>query len=220
MTGGLKYPPFAHPRRGTPARPIQAVEALPSIDEFLDELPSIDDFLEQDVPLVVNAEEFEVAGQQYEGSAEDDLMADFEDSPEYADSADETDTSELDMGGLDVTSDQPRLEKHNSPAQGVNGWAAGDWQSYDWGSLAGLNRNAPISAAESWGETDWPLAEDTTSAPQTGRSVNPDADEIANALDGIARRIRSGELVIDNLHGIPPEAAMAAALAVLLRMRG
>ena len=44
--------------------------------------------------------------------------------------------------------------------------------------------------------------------------------EIADALDGIARRIRSGELVIDNLRGTPPEAAMAAALAILLKMQG
>jgi hypothetical protein len=42
---------------------------------------------------------------------------------------------------------------------------------------------------------------------------------VARALDGIAQRIRSGELVIDQLSGTPPEAALAAALAALLRMR-
>ena len=46
------------------------------------------------------------------------------------------------------------------------------------------------------------------------------ANEIASALNDIADRIRSGELAIDNLHGTPPEAAMAAALAALMKMRG
>jgi hypothetical protein len=105
----------------------------------------------------------------------------------------------------------------SAPAEG---WAAGEWQSYNWDSLSALKRDNPRqSAAESWGDSDWPLDE-TDSRNALGNSITPGADEIANALDGIARRIRSGELVIDNLHGTPPEAAMAAAIAVLLRMRG
>jgi hypothetical protein len=99
------------------------------------------------------------------------------------------------------------------------GWAEGEWQSYDWGALSSLSRTpARPSAAEEWGESEWP--EDEQSSSDSVGSETPSADEIADALDGIARRIRSGELVIDNLHGTPPEAAMAAALAVLLRMRG
>ena len=100
------------------------------------------------------------------------------------------------------------------------GWAAGSWQNYDWASLASLNRSeSGDTAAEAWRDSEWP-------EPQPAResrafpSSSPTADEVADALDGIARRIRSGELVIDNLHGTPPEAAMAAALAIVLRMRG
>ena len=105
----------------------------------------------------------------------------------------------------------------------AEGWASGDWQSYDWSSLSSLNRTAARrGAAEAWGESEWP--EDQTQSRQPAQDKSntgtPSADEIADALDGIARRLRTGELVIDNLHGIPPEAAMAAALAVLLRMRG
>ncbi len=100
------------------------------------------------------------------------------------------------------------------------GWAAGDWQSYDWSSVSALNRStsSAVDSSDAWSELDWPDPVASTSS-QT-RSEHPSADEIADALSGMAHRIRTGELMIDNLHGTPPEAAMAAALAVLLRMRG
>lgn len=102
------------------------------------------------------------------------------------------------------------------------GWAPAEWQSYDWGSLSSLNRAIPQGAGsdETWGDADWPEPYPRVAREQSERGATPTADEIADALDGIAHRIRSGELVIDKLHGMPPEAAMAAALAVLLRMRG
>lgn len=115
----------------------------------------------------------------------------------------------------------PSTPSRGLPAVGAEGWAGGDWQSYDWSSLASLNRQNPHrqTAEESWGESDWPGREGT-SASGFDSAVTPGATDIADALDGIARRIRSGELVLDNLQGIEPEAAMAAALAVLFRMRG
>jgi hypothetical protein len=98
-----------------------------------------------------------------------------------------------------------------SPGTDADGWAPAEFQSYDWESLAVLTRPASRpTAEESWSDADWPAPED----------IPPSADEVADALDGIARRIRSGELVIENLYGTQPEAAMAAALAILLRMRG
>ena len=97
------------------------------------------------------------------------------------------------------------------PAAPPDGWAPAEFQSYDWDSLAALTRSGQRqTAAESWSDADWPSPSE----------VPPTADEVASALDGIARRIRSGELVIENLYGTQPEAAMAAALAILLRMRG
>jgi hypothetical protein len=98
-----------------------------------------------------------------------------------------------------------------SPGTNADCWAPAEFQSYDWESLAALTKPASRpSAEESWNDADWPARED----------IPPSADEVADALDGIARRIRSGELVIENLYGTQPEAAMAAALAILLRMRG
>lgn len=105
-------------------------------------------------------------------------------------------------------------------AQTEEGWAAGSWQSYDWSAAAALNRStsSAVDSSDAWSESEWP---DPVRVPgDTVDSGNPSADEIADALDGIAHRIRSGELVIDQLQGTRPEAAMAAALAILLRMRG
>jgi hypothetical protein len=105
-------------------------------------------------------------------------------------------------------------------AEPEEGWAAGSWQSYDWSAAAALNRStsSAMDSSDAWSESEWP-----DPIRMTGKAVdsgNPSADEIADALDGIAHRIRSGDLVIDQLQGTRPEAAMAAALAILLRMRG
>jgi hypothetical protein len=97
------------------------------------------------------------------------------------------------------------------------GWAAAEWQEYDWQSLSQLA--APAVERErprgGWAEDEWP-AESPASIGPAARTA---ADEVADALDAMARRIRSGELSIDQLRGAAPEAAMAAALAALVRLR-
>lgn len=126
------------------------------------------------------------------------------------------DVMEYSAAAVEVMDEQPEAEMESRQEEG---WARGSWQSYDWGSAAALNRtpSEPLDTSESWSDTRWPL----DVAPQySSGETTPNADEIADALDGIARRIRSGELVIDNLRGTPPEAAMAAALAILLKMQG
>lgn len=135
---------------------------------------------------------------------EDFLMVEAADVMEYA------------APPVDMMEELPEPEVE-SPSE--EGWARGSWQSYDWGSVAALSRNAsePVDVSESWSDTRWPL---DVGSQQSSGETTPNADEIADALDGIARRIRSGELVIDNLRGTPPEAAMAAALAILLKMQG
>jgi hypothetical protein len=98
-------------------------------------------------------------------------------------------------------------------------WVLAGWKSYDFSSLSALamrTPSAPVRAVQERAVRKTPDSTPSYSTSQPG----PSADEIASALDGIARRIRSGELVIDHLHGIAPEAAMAAAIAALLRMRG
>lgn len=113
----------------------------------------------------------------------------------------------------------PQEAAFEYPTPDEEGWAKGKWQSYDWGSLSSLSGDmAEQDTASVWGDTEWPSRDE--GEPAT-RAANPEpADEIAAALEGMARRIRSGELVIDRLEGTPPEAAMAAALATILRMRG
>ena len=106
----------------------------------------------------------------------------------------------------------------------AEGWAIADWQSFNWAaaSALGLRESAIPVRGEDWSTLDWSSAPLSGSAPPpSGRPKHaaPSADEVARALDQIARRIRSGELVIDEVSGTPPEAAMAAALAALLRMR-
>ena len=98
--------------------------------------------------------------------------------------------------------------------QDSEGWAISGWQSYDWHSLAHLGRppNDRMTPEEAWNPEPWPVS--ITADP------GPSADEVAAALDDIAQRIRSGELPIDQFRSSPPEAAMAAVIAAMLRLRG
>jgi hypothetical protein len=100
------------------------------------------------------------------------------------------------------------------------GWAAADWQSYDWGGLTVLGTPAPEAAAAhaAWSSTNWEPAGRGLGA--TGGSALPGSDEVAHALDEMARRIRSGELSLEQFASTPPEAAIAALFAALLRNRG
>jgi hypothetical protein len=139
----------------------------------------------------------------------------------------------LDFTMVDGVSDEvpvaePEALAAFTPAPMEDGWASESWQSFDWQSASALaERHSERDAASAdWAGTSWD-AEDDSESPGQFVSPGPEqpsrksaADEVASALDGIARRIRSGELVIEDLEGRPPEAAMAAALAILLRMRG
>ncbi len=101
------------------------------------------------------------------------------------------------------------------------GWAPADWQSYDWGGLASLGAPPPEAAEAhaAWTSTNWDTAVRGLRAI-ADRSTLLAEDEVAEALDEVARRIRSGELSLEQFRGTPPEAAIAAAFAALLRNRG
>lgn len=103
----------------------------------------------------------------------------------------------------------------------ADGWAVSGWQEFDWDQAAflGARTQATDEAKSAWDTIDWTVPAGPSQPQSRTESAPPSADEVARALDGIARRIRSGELVIDQSRGTPPEAAMAAALAALLRMR-
>ena len=108
----------------------------------------------------------------------------------------------------------------------ADGWALAAWQSYNWSDLAQLG--APQQAYEAdaeaaWIATDWtPVSIEAYDARRSRGTLGTNhatADEVALALDAIARKIRSGELSIDQFIGTPPEAAVAAALAAMLELR-
>ncbi|MFN2603505.1 MAG: hypothetical protein ABR582_12195 [Gemmatimonadaceae bacterium] len=94
------------------------------------------------------------------------------------------------------------------------GWAVADWQSYDWSGIASLGAPAPeeAEAHAAWSSTNWDSS--------TGRSRGLPPYEVAAALDEIARRIRSGDLSLAQFQTTPPEAAIAALFAALLRTKG
>ncbi len=198
------HPPFAHPG-ATLAAPRESerasLENLPSIQHFLDELPSVDDFLEQksqaDLPSI------------------DDYVHDG--------------AAELDHRLMNSASEVVEYD--------ADGWAVTGWQSFNWSGAATLGireTGGPASGlprqmgnagggGSSRAQGEMPRSARGREAPSPRRhseGVPPTADEVAGALDRIAERIRSGELVIDRQDVTPPEAAMAAALAALLRMRG
>ncbi|HEY4955751.1 MAG TPA: hypothetical protein VII02_12790 [Gemmatimonadaceae bacterium] len=103
----------------------------------------------------------------------------------------------------------------------AEGWADADWQSYDWSRLASLGAPEPEAAEAhaAWSSTSW----DSTSrrfSVGRGRRGPSSGDEVAAALDEIARRIRTGELSLEEFQGKPPEAAIAALFAAFLRNKG
>lgn len=103
----------------------------------------------------------------------------------------------------------------------ADGWALAGWQDFDWtgASKLGVSSQATDEANSAWDTIGWNIPARAPQSTSRAGHAAPSPDEVAQALDGIARRIRSGELVINQLSGTPPEAAMAAALATLLRMR-
>jgi len=162
----------------------------PNVELQLDELPLIDDFLEDGYANGVDALE---AGDRIVSG---ELLS----IDEY----------------LEVT---PELD--------ADGWAVSSWQSYDWQGLAALGSFAEAPEIEEadaeWSTTDWtPVATATRRTPEARAayaSAHSTAAEVAMALDSIARKIRSGELSIDQFRVTPPEAALAAALAAMLKLR-
>jgi hypothetical protein len=112
---------------------------------------------------------------------------------------------------------------------GPEGWLMDEWEGYDLSPVAALATHGGDReiADKEWSSTQWENeSRDETferHSPSTaGRQAGllpPTANEVADALYGIAHRIRSGELLVDTLEGMAPEAAMAAALAVVLRLR-
>ncbi len=100
------------------------------------------------------------------------------------------------------------------------GWEETDWQRYDWRSAAALGETANPEANSAWAQTDWGLAGGGAPPPPPRDMAESAAKAIADALDGIARRIREGDLVVPSTPAAAPDpATIAATLAALLGVR-
>ena len=189
------HAPFAQPGQRIELPPIE----LPPIEQFIDELPPIDDFLvtaPEPTPITLPPP-----------------MHDWAEASHYRPPIPPEPRATSSVG--------PSTPRGAAPETDSEGWAAGEWQSYDWGGIASLGAQAPeaVEANAAWSSTDWDSASKRLS-DLAGHPGGPPANEVAAALDEIARRIRSGELSLERFHGTPPEAAIAAVFAALLRTRG
>jgi hypothetical protein len=115
-------------------------------------------------------------------------------------------------GNGELAVQEPGLEQTEADAVAPE-WGDTDWAQYDWRSAAALGE-ADHAASSAWSETDW------ENASPPARDVRETAAKaIADALDGIARRIRDGELAIPAPGpGVNP-ATIAATLAALLGVK-
>lgn len=102
------------------------------------------------------------------------------------------------------------------PLPDTSEWSADDWQQFDWRSAASLGEASDPAANNAWSDTDWGKA-----PPQSRNTPASAAKALADALDGIVRRIREGDL---SLPSLPPGSAgnpadIAATLAALLGVK-
>jgi len=92
-------------------------------------------------------------------------------------------------------------------------WILEEWEQYDWKKAATLTADQDIVAAQqAWGDLEW-----ESDAAAATRQRPPEL--VATILEGIARRIRAGELRVNGTPGMSEEAALAAVLATLLGLR-
>ena len=185
------HPPFAQPDPGRRATPHMLAEI-------------------SDEPTDMPVDSFELAPRQDDELGSSDSMPSIE---RFVDDLPLIDEFLLESSASTATSVRATTDQIGAD----EGWAEGDWQSYDWSGLASLGAPAPEAAEAhaAWTSTNW----------DAGRAGRPESDhfredEVAAALDEIARKIRSGELSLHQFRGSPPEAAIAAAFAALLRSRG
>lgn len=92
-------------------------------------------------------------------------------------------------------------------------WILEEWEQYDWKKAASLTGDPDIVAAQqAWDDLDWE-ADGYVSGRQRP------AETVATILEGLARRIRSGDVRVNGSPGMTDEAALTAVLAALLGVR-
>ncbi|MGI8619591.1 MAG: hypothetical protein ACR2L6_10980 [Gemmatimonadaceae bacterium] len=94
-------------------------------------------------------------------------------------------------------------------------WILEEWEQYDWKKAATLTADPDVAAAQqAWGDLDW---EGDANAGGEARMRPPEM--VATILEGIVRRIRSGDLRVSGTPGMTDEAALTAVLGALLGVR-
>lgn len=93
-------------------------------------------------------------------------------------------------------------------------WILEEWEQYDWKKAAALTTDPNVAAAQqAWGDLDW----DAGAGESESRQRPPEI--VASILEGIARRIRAGDVRVSGSAGMTDEAALTAVLAALLGVR-
>src|SRR5688500_11719505 len=91
-------------------------------------------------------------------------------------------------------------------------WILEEWEQYDWKKAATLTADPSVAAAQqAWGDLDWDAG-----ASDSGESRQRPPEIVASILEGIARRIRVGDLRVGGSAGVTDEAALTAGRAGLL----
>jgi len=94
-------------------------------------------------------------------------------------------------------------------------WILEEWEQYDWKKAATLTGDPDVIAAQdAWGDLDW---EGDAAGRSAGRQRPPEI--VASILEGIAQRIRAGEVYVSGTPGMTEEAALTAVLAALLGVK-
>lgn len=94
-------------------------------------------------------------------------------------------------------------------------WILEEWEQYDWKKAATLTGDPDVVAAQNaWGDLDW-------EGDSAGRGVERrrPPEIVATILEGIAQRIRAGDVHVNGAPGMTDEAALTAVLAALLGVR-
>ena len=213
-------PPFVHKgaraARETPPPSISdflAVEELASISDFVaeEEPAPISDFMRVAAPASIA--DFLAPETSFETTSP---VSDYELPPieHFTESAEEQGMYTAEASAAEFAdpfaAGEPEAEVDSF------GWEETDWQRYDWRSAAALGETTDPEASSAWAQTDWGIA--GTPPPKDPRESA--AQAIADALDGIARRIREGDLALPSAPGgVPDPATIAATLAALLGVK-
>ena len=234
-------PPFVHGRAKVEprnARPIEQPKPVASIADFLamdtavpaDRPPPIADFLAREAPqppTVVSAEEAPAwaeppsIGDFAAAEAPFDYGSTGAGNDEYElppiEHFTDTIVEERTLVGAEYgfAQDDSFAELPLASTSDEYSWEETDWQRYDWRSAAALGEAGDPAANTAWAQTDW----DNPASAVRGERGSA-AQAIADALDGIARRIREGDLVVPSpAAAVPDPATIAATLAALLGVR-